>query len=172
MTDARFIAALLAFAGTLRVMSSFITYRPGNDWLELFYIVIDLCFLVGLCGFFALHGAKLRASGRVAMVIMLCGFGLIAGPEAPLFGVSIYQIGAPLVAFGAALFGVALLRHRVGTRMAPALLIASLLIGCASMLSASGWLFTLAGVSFGLGFALLGLSLWLADAPPVRRRLL
>ncbi|MBK8970127.1 MAG: hypothetical protein IPM37_01695 [Hahellaceae bacterium] len=97
MIEVKIYSIICMVAGMLRIGASFIEYQSGLDTLELFYGVIDLGFILGLVGFYLLFRERLNASGRLGWVISLCGFSLIAGPEALLFGIGIYQIGTPII---------------------------------------------------------------------------
>lgn len=157
MQDVKTFSLFLTAGGALRIASSFIPYSPGNDVLELFYMVIDLAFILGLVGLYLTYGIRIGTAGRIAVAIMLCGFAVIAGPEAPLFDIPIYQLGSSVVGLGSVLFAVALLRCHVGPIHVPVLLITAFAAGLCSMALHQPLLFTVSGVLFGAGFALLGL---------------
>jgi hypothetical protein len=160
MNELRIYALLIVIAGVLRTLSSFIQYESGNDALELFFVVIDLCFILGLLGFYLLYRNLLTLIGRLGFVLTLCGFALIAGPEANLFGMGIYQMGSSMIGLGVLLLSVGIMQSKIITYIAPAALIASVLVGGVSMVLQSEMLFVVSGILFGSGFVVIGLSMW------------
>lgn len=49
----------------------------------------------------------LSATGHAGFVLALCGFSVIAGPDAVIFGMGIYWVGAPVIGLGMLLLSVA-----------------------------------------------------------------
>jgi hypothetical protein len=142
------------------VGASFIEYRSGIDALELFYIVIDIGFILGHVGFYILYRDVLVGVGRFGLILSLCGFGLIAGPEAKIFGIGIYQIGSPIIGVGILLLSIGIIRSRIVGYVAPILLGLSIFVGLGSMIQKNMMLFAVSGVLFGAGFIALGVSMW------------
>ncbi|MCG8612072.1 MAG: hypothetical protein MI864_16215 [Pseudomonadales bacterium] len=159
MKDFKILAAAAMLGGGLRIVSSFFSY-DGSEILNLFYIIIDLCFVLALAGVFAFLRERLNALGRVGLLLTLCGIALIAGPEATLYEVGIYQIGSPVIGVGTVMFSVNLLQNGLLGRIVPLSFLLSFAFGLLSMLMSVTVLFSIAGIAFGIGFIALGWQLW------------
>lgn len=162
MIEFKAYSLICVFAGLLRIGAGFIEYDSGVDALELLYMVIDLGFILGLIGFYLLNRAFLVGIGRLGVMISLCGFALIAGPEASIYGVGIYQVGSPIVGFGVLLLSIGIFRSNMRSYIAPTLLGSSFIVGLCSLALNIPVLFTVCGVLFGAGFIALGVSMWFA----------
>ena len=140
-------------AGALGAVSPFVSARLSAEWLELLYVIIDLGLILGLTGLYLVHMTRLNRIGGGAFIVALCGLALIAGPDAPLFGVSAYLIGTPIIGIGVATFSVALLTAGLGSRLGSVLLVVAFILGAvATVLPQITALAMLSGIVFGLGF--------------------
>lgn len=159
-SEIRIYATACVVSGVLRAVSSFIDYESAPESIELLYMVIDLGFILGLIGFYSLYRQKMSWLGHSGFIVSICGFALIAGPEAKIFNVGIYQIGSPIIGIGILLLSVEIIRAHLIGLVAPISLIASVLLGVASMFTGVPYLFTVTGILFGAGFVALGLQVW------------
>lgn len=153
-------SVICVVAGLLRVTSGLIDFGSVSDYGELIYIAIDLGFILSLMGIYSTCRTKLNWLGHAGFMVSVCGFGLIAGPEATLNGVDVYQIGSPIIGLGTLMLSIALIRNKLFGVIAPALLISSVVIGVGAMFVFEALLFAAAGVLFGIGFMILGARLW------------
>ena len=154
----RFGAAAALVGGVLRIASTFVPWQAEQAWLEAFYGVIDLCLLFGLLGVYLAHAERLGVAGLVTFAMALAGLASIVGPDAQMFGVDFYRVGALVFLAGLAGLSVQMLLKRV---LAPsaALWIAALvssLVGAAlqAPLAIMG-----AGMLLGAGYVMAGLGI-------------
>jgi len=151
------VAAILG--GVLRIGSAFIPFAPGQAWLELVYLVIDVCLLFGLIGvYFAYRGAA-GVAGFVSFAIAAIGLASIVGPDGvvPAYGIDTYQIGVLVITLGLTFFSIVLLVARAGPPWAPLCWIASMLVGVGGSFGGNpenG--FFAGGLLFGVGFVMAG----------------
>jgi hypothetical protein len=148
----RFSAAAAIVAGALRVGSSFLGPRLGTTAAELLYLVIDIGFVLAIPGAYLSRHAQLGVAGFVGFLLALCGAASIVGPDGELAGVQMYLVGGGVLVLGLGTLGAAQLRlgaQRLGSSIG---WIAALVGTIAAAASQAPWLFTLAGVLFGLAF--------------------
>lgn len=147
-------------SGALRIASTFIPYQAESPTLEALYCVIDLGLMLGLIALYLANAERLGAAGLAAFVIALAGVASILGPDAAMFGVDFYRIGALTFVSGLALLSLIMLRAGV-MRIVAALWLATFL----SSLAASVWppAFMAAGVFLGLGYLTAGIGRLRAD---------
>ncbi|MGQ0532635.1 MAG: hypothetical protein ACT4OF_08100 [Caulobacteraceae bacterium] len=152
------VAALAG--GLLRVVSAF----PFNDdavTVEWLYTSIDVLLLFGLIGIYLSRAERLGFLGLASFGVGVAALSFIGGPDADPFGFSTYEQGAAALAI--AMVGLSLAWLRAGERpLAPPLcwfgsVIAVGVLNLIPPLSQYG--FMLAGILFGLAFALAGLPL-------------
>jgi hypothetical protein len=86
------------------------------------------------------------------------------GPDGTLGGVDMYVVGATTVSIGLTVLSIGAWRGAALPRAVCALWIASTLIGAGGYATQGpgGVSFTLAGLTFGIGFLLAGLRMWRA----------
>jgi hypothetical protein len=143
-------------SGALRIASTFIPYQPGSATLEALYVVIDLGLMFGLVAAYLAYADRIGAAGLAAFAIGLAGIASIVGPDAVLFDIDFYRIGALTFVGGLALLSAVMLRAGV-MRVAAGLWLATFL----ASLTASVWppAFMAAGVLLGSGYVVAGVSL-------------
>lgn len=149
------ISALLA--GLLRTAASFLPFFKveSSTGVELLYFLIDILILFGLIGVYLIQHEKAGYNGFFGFLLAMTGTALIVGPE----GADIYRMGAGTIALGMLLLAFGSLRANVLTNRAPLFWMASTLSGIVgSWFSgrATEYGFFIAGLAFGLGFALAG----------------
>jgi hypothetical protein len=156
------IAAIIA--GVLRIASSFLGNLTG-DGVELLYLVIDLGFLFGLTGIYLSAHERVGILGFVGFAIAFPAAAAIVGPDGPLYGLNMYQVGGGLLTLGLAILGVAQLRADIGRRTSSIAWIVAFVGAIATRIpSLSAAAFVVTGVAFGFAFAAAGVELWRASA--------
>lgn len=155
------LSGLAALAGgLLRVGSSF-PLAQDPITLEWLYTGIDVLLLLGLIGIYLSRAEKLGFLGLASFGVAAAALSFIGGPDADPFGFSTYEQGAAALAI--AMVGLSVAWIRDGERpLAPPLcwfasVIAVGLLNFIPIVSQYGM--TVAGVLFGLGFALAGIPL-------------
>ncbi|MDP3738188.1 MAG: hypothetical protein Q8R02_12405 [Hyphomonadaceae bacterium] len=152
----RFGAAAGVLGGLLRIASGFVPYQPEQAWLEALYGVIDVCLLFGLLGFYLASAEKLGVAGMALFAVALAGLASIVGPDAQMFGVDFYRVGALVFLVGLAGLSVQMLlkRQLVASAWLWIAALASSLAGAAlqAPLGILG-----AGMLLGAGYVLAGL---------------
>jgi hypothetical protein len=102
--------------------------------------------------------------GVIGFVASYVGFLMVRSSTLSLFGFSAYLIGASVTLLGVVAISVAMLTRNAFPKWAPILWMVSLLIGVIGLFpKAMGWGVTLAGVTFGVGFTVAGISLLFDD---------
>ncbi len=144
-----------ALGGALRIASSFIPYAPQMAWLEALYAVIDLGMLFGLIAAYLAASDMVGAFGFAGFVIGAAGLASIVGPDAQMFGVDFYRVGAFVFLVGLALFAAALLRAR-RLPISAILWAASFIAGVIAAATGQALAFAFAGVLLGAGFVVSG----------------
>lgn len=160
MNEIKVYSTACFLGGLLRVISSFIDSESAIESIEVLYIVIDLCLILGLVGFYSVYRANLFWLGHLGFAIAICGLAFIAGPDTDIFGSSAYQIGSPIVGVGLLLLSFNLIKAKLCGLVVPLSLMGSVVIGLVSMLVISNLLFIVTGVLFGVGFMALGTQVW------------
>jgi hypothetical protein len=144
-------AGFAVLGGGLRAAAAFVPHAPESLALEALYAVIDLSLLFGLMAIYTREAEALGWAGLVAFIASFAGLASIVGPDATMFGVNWYQVGATVSALGLAALGAVLLaakRHPVAALCWIAVPIAAQVsVQCAGFVFGLG--FTAAGV---LGF--------------------
>ena len=158
----RLSGAAAALGGALRVAAAFIPPNPDTPALELLYFVIDISLLFGLIGIYAAECERLGWLGLIGFVVAATGIATIVGPDADIFGISIYNTAVSVIGFGLAVMSVAMLWSGQLPRWIPALWIGSLLAGVAATAvpDAKQAAFLAAGILFALGFLTAGVALF------------
>jgi len=162
-----YIGALSAIVGgALRVPSGFIHYEEANLQLEVFYGLIDLFLLFGLCTLYLQVAEKLGWLGLVSFLVAATGLASIVGPDTSMWGVNLYQLGAAVLMVGLSAFAAVMLWTRV-MKQAGLYWIAAFAVGISAIVSGSPLAFSVAGMLFGLGFVTAGVAvvLELEEAP-------
>lgn len=162
-----FGAAAAMVGGILRIIAAFIPYTAHSAGLEMLYGVIDLGFLFGLMVLYIVTADRLGRTGLICAILSLAAIASIVGPDAKMFGLDFYWVGASLFSLGLAGLSVVLIRAK--SFIWPARLwIISLGLGLLALTGITA-AFTAAGVLLGIGFALAGLSLMRREKPAVPR---
>lgn len=145
----------------LRAGTSFVAYSASGTDIELLYLVIDLLLLFAIVAIYAYARERSGLAGLVGFVLALAGTGSIVGPDGTLGGVDMYVAGATTLSIGLAVLSVGAWREAALPRSACALWLASAAIGIGGYaIRGPGALLTLAGLAFGIGFVLAGLTMW------------
>lgn len=160
LNEIKVYSSACVLGGLLRLISSFVGYDSASESIEVLYIATDLCLILGLFGFYLACRAKLFWLGHLGFVAAVWGFSFIAGPETDIFGVSVYQLGSPIVGLGVLLLSINMIRANLCGFVAPVSLMASVAIGLISTLVGGSLLFFLTGALFGVGFMALGIAVW------------
>ena len=164
----RFGAAAAVAGGALRIASIFVPWQAEQAWLEAFYGVIDLCLLFGLLGVYLAHAEKLGVAGLVTFAVALAGLASIVGPDAQMFGVDFYRVGALVFLAGLAGLSVQMLLKRV-LALSAVLWIAALVSSLAGAAFQAPLAIMGAGILLGAGYVVAGLGILRprlsADAP-------
>jgi hypothetical protein len=154
----RFGAIAAMLGGALRVISSFVPYQADQAWLEALYGVIDLCLLFGLMAIYLAFAERLGAVGFVLFASAVAGLASIVGPDAQIFGIDFYRVGALVFIVSLGGFSAQLLRKK--TLIASAMLwLAALACSVASPLLQTPLAFMGAGILLGAGYVLAGLAI-------------
>jgi len=154
------VAAIIS--GGLRIVSAFIPWAPDQAWLEILYLVIDICLLFGFMGVYLAHRDRVGIRGFVAFAIAETSIASIVGPDGvvPAYGIDTYQLGVLVITVGLTLFAVVQLVARAGPPWAALCWVASMLFGVGGAFGGSPEIgFLIGGVLFGLGFVLAGAAL-------------
>ena len=146
--------------GLLRVIASFMPATGPSDHLELFYVVIDLCLILGLVGIYLAHHLSLSQWGHCGFIISLCAFSFIAGPDTVFFGASAYQLGTPLVGIGLLLLAIGLRSLQSIPSYGADSLLLSVILGIVATVLGSSVLFIMSGVLLGIGFIISSYFVW------------
>lgn len=150
------IAAILG--GGLRIASSFVPYAPGSMLLEALYAVIDVFLLFGLAAIYLSVADRVGRTGLLFFSTAIAAIASIVGPDATLFGIDFYRLGATLIA--GALSGASILLLRESVYVASAVLwLATLAAGLIIPAWSTDLAQMVAGLLFGAGFAVAGIAL-------------
>ncbi|MEZ5956664.1 MAG: hypothetical protein R3C27_05560 [Hyphomonadaceae bacterium] len=146
--------------GLLRIFASFsLTSDPVS--LEWLYTSIDALLLFGLIGIYLSRAERLGFLGLASFAVAVAALSFIGGPDADPFGFSTYEQGAAALAIAMVGLSIAWLQRGERPIWAPACWFGSIIaVGAFAFvppLAAYG--IVVAGVLFGLGFALAGLEL-------------
>lgn len=160
MNEIKIYSSACFLGGLLRVIASFIPYDPAAEPIQILYIATDLCLILGLIGFYSAYRTNLFWLGHLGFAIAISGLSFIAGPETDLLGVSVYQLGSPILGAGLLLLSLNLIKAKLCGLVAPVSLISSVVVGLMSMFVESTALFVVTGVLFGAGFMALGTHVW------------
>lgn len=149
-TQTRALILAGAVGGVLRIVSAFIPYEPESIALESLYAVIDIAMLLGLVGLHQRAGARMGVAGFACFVLSLVALASIVGPDAVIFGVDFYRVGAGVFALALAGYAITLLLARTHAVVAVLWIVCAMSGVVAAMGSAAG--FMAAGVALGAGF--------------------
>ncbi len=156
-------AAAIA-GGLLRVASTFTASALDASTLQLSYFVTDVMLLFGLLGIYLRNRDALRWGGSIGFALGMVG--ILTIRSAALLGSKGYEIGAGALLVGLAILGFAALAYRTSARVPAVLWLTSLVLGTVGAVAPGfAWSTALAGIAFGLGFALAGWEL-LRQASP------
>lgn len=154
-----FFALCAVIGGSLRILASFIPYKTSSDSLQLLYIIIDINLILALVGYYLAFSRQFRTASHIGIIVSLIGFSLIAGPEATIFGIGIYQIGSAIIGLGLIIFASEHLLQKINNKIMALCFLTSVLIGLLSMLLNISILLSISGVLLGLAFILMGITL-------------
>lgn len=146
--------------GLLRILAAFplITDPVTLEWL---YTAIDVLLLMGLMGIYLARAVRLGFLGLASFGVAVTALSFIGGPDADPFEFSTYEEGATALAIAMVGLSIAWLQRGERPIWAPLCWFGSVvcvgLLNFIPLLTQYG--FMLAGILFGLGFALAGLEL-------------
>lgn len=167
-TDAlyRFSGMAAICGGALRILTAF-PFTQDPILLEWLYTAIDVLLLFGLIGVYLIRASKLGLLGVTSFIVGVAALSFIGGPDADPFGFSTYEQGAATLLI--ALIGLSIAWLRAGERpLGPPLcwIGSAVAVGVLALLPPPmpNYGFAAAGVLFGLGFVLSGVSLLRAPA--------
>ena len=162
------LAAFAVLGGLLEILNVVLSFWVSSAQLDPLYVAIDLCFLFGVLSLYLPVQALVGRVGLLGFCLALAGFGLIAGPEADLLGVSVYLLGKPMIGLGLLLLCGQTFIQQPAHRLVPGVLLASVLVGSLAMLvgGAPNYLGLLSSTLLGAGFIFHGLGQWLKHSVP------
>src|SRR6202162_2371069 len=145
--------------GALRVCDAFLAATTSVHTQQIAYAVTDLMLLLGLCGVYLPRRKTLGLVGFLGFVALIAGFAIVRSSGLTLLGPNSYMIGATVTLIGVVAMGAVMLVRRAFPKLAPALWIASFVVGLIGLMSAKlGLAVVLAGVIFGVGFVVAGIN--------------
>lgn len=148
----RFSGLAAIAGGVLRAANAFTEGVVPGGLLPQLYFATDVFLIFGLVGLYLKARAPIGWAGLAGFVIAVTG--LLMVRSGVLFGG--YQTGASVALLGTVLLGLTMLATRQAIA-APVLWAASLALGVAAMASPTmTWASSLAGVMYGMGFAVAG----------------
>lgn len=154
------LAGVSAILGGLARIGAGLLPADGSPMIEALYDLTDVLMLLGLIGWYARYAGALGWLGVAGFAAAVAAFSFIGGPDADPFPFSTYQVGAAVLAIAMTVLSAAALLRRAGPPWAPIAWIAALALGIAAGAAPQiALLFVGAGLCFGLGFVLAGLSL-------------
>ena len=155
------LSGLAAIAGGLLRIAVAFPLVSDEFTLQWLYTGIDVLLTFGIIGIYLDRATRLRFLGFASFVIAVAALSFIGGPDADPFGFSTYEQGAITLAI--ALVGLSIAWISAGERpiLAPLCWFGSVVAaGALGLLPATEpYGFLIAGVLFGLGFALAGYDL-------------
>lgn len=155
------LSGVAAIAGGLLRIFSAVAQIGDQVTLEWLYTAIDVLLLFGLIGIYLSRTERLGFLGLASFGVAVASLSFIGGPDADVFGFSTYEQGAAALAIAMVGLSIAWLQRGEQPLWAPACWFGSVI--CVGMLNfipaMSQYGFTVAGILFGLGFALAGWTL-------------
>ena len=157
------LAAMLA--GALRTISAFIPYNAASVPLEWFYLVIDVCLLLGLLSLYLYQHEEVGRVGFAGFLPALIGMASIIGPDGKIGNVDMFVAGSLTISLGLTVFAIGVWRAGRLPHAVPVLWWLSTLVGIGGFaVKAPPSTFVLAGVAFGLAFVIAGFKVWIDSA--------
>lgn len=145
--------------GGVRIAAAFIPYTPETAWLEALYAVTDIGMLFGLLGVYLFAAEALGAIGFLFFVIAFTALASIVGPDARMFGIDFYRLGASAFSLALAALAAMMLFKRV-LPLAALLWIACFALGLAASITGNAMALAAAGVALGAGYIAASISYW------------
>ena len=146
--------------GVLRIFAA-VAQLGDQVTLVWLYTVIDVLLLMGLMGIYLSRAERLGYLGLASFGVAVAALSFIGGPDADVFGFSTYEEGATALAIAMVGLSIAWLQRGERPIWAPLCWFGSVV--CVGLLNfippLTQYGFMLAGILFGLGFALAGLVL-------------
>jgi len=155
----RMCAKAAVVGGALRVADAFLTGTKAVGVQQIAYFVTDLMLLLGLCGVYFARRKTLGRVGLLGFVASVTGLLIVRSSGLNVFGPSSYLVGATVTLLGVVAMGSVLLVRGAFPKLGPALWIASFAVGLIGLLTGMMWAVVLAGMIFGVGFAVVGVNL-------------
>ena len=157
----RLCAAAAVLGGGLRVVDAYLAVTSAVRVQQIAYFVTDVMLLLGLCGIYFPRRKALGFVGFLGFAAAVAGLLIVRSSSFNGLGPQSYLIGATVTLVGVVVLGMGMLVRVAFPKLAPALWIASAVVGLIGLLSAKlSWAVTLAGVIFGIGFVAAGISLF------------
>jgi hypothetical protein len=159
----RLVGVVAILGGLLRAIDVFATEFSGINGAPTLFLVTDLLLLFAIIG---LYGRLTQAAGWLGLI----GFGIavigIVTVRSAADDIDTEVYGTAACAFGVAVFGIAVAVARAFPILGPILWVVALFIGAVAFALESDVMIEFAGVAFGLGFVLAGISLFRHPATP------
>lgn len=155
--------------GALRVASTFIPYAPQSPGLEFMYGVEDGLMLFGLMGIYLPIAPETGRAGLAGFVVSAASLASIVGPDAVMFGIDFYTVGAAALLIGLSVLSAALLGAQQ-QRPAAALWLVAFALALAGTALKQPLLVAASGLVFGAGFVAAGWAVNNSSASPARAR--
>lgn len=152
------LSGIAAIAGGLLRIFSAVAQIGDQVTLEWLYTAIDVLLLFGLIGIYLARAERLGFLGLASFGVAVAALSFIGGPDADVFGFSTYEQGAAALAIAMVGLSIAWLQRGEKPIWAPICWFGSVVcVGLFNFIPAiSQYGFTVAGILFGLGFALAG----------------
>ena len=153
----RVCAGSAILAGILRIITSFIP--EGTPNVLRFYLVVDLCLLMGVIGLHKfVRAAKLiPLLGTALMILALVA---LIGRDLGLAPANTYARAALTFSLGLDLFAIHLLQTQMPSWIPVAWLVSTIVGPVGFFVSQLHFLFTISGLIFGIAFAAAGVIMW------------
>jgi len=161
-TLTRVFAVGAILAGVLRAITSFIPETTPNVFLV--YLVIDLCLLSGVIGLYRFTVTAARLVPRLGTALMCLALLVLIARDVGVAPVSLYAGAAMTFSVGIDLFAIHLLQTRKMPSWIPIAWLVSTVIGpLGFFVPQLHFLLAMAGLIFGVAFAVAGVVMWLRD---------
>jgi len=155
------LSGVAAISGGLLRIFSAVAQVGDQVTLEWLYTAIDVLLLMGLIGIYLSRAERLGFLGLASFGVAVASLSFIGGPDADVFGFSTYEQGAAALAIAMVGLSIAWLQRGETPIWAPMCWFGSVVsVGLFNFIPAiSQYGFAVAGMLFGLGFALAGWTL-------------
>lgn len=162
----RLCAVAAVAGGGLRVADAFLAVTSAAHAQQIAYFVTDLMLMLGLCGIYLPGRKTLGLTGFLGFAASIAGLLIVRSSAWNGLGSNSYMIGATVTLMGVVAMGAVMLVRKAFPKLGPMLWITSFVVGLIGLLSPKfGWAVALAGVIFGVGFIVAGVSVLRTQSP-------